>query len=61
MITTGLEPLGVAIDQTTGLALVTNSNANSNSVTSFTATLAGRGLTQLKRPLQMAQILLQLL
>jgi DNA-binding beta-propeller fold protein YncE len=41
VVTTGVEPLGVAIDQTTGLALVTNSNTNSNSVTSFTATLLG--------------------
>ncbi len=40
VVTTGIEPLGVAIDQTSGLALVTNSNANSNSVTSFVATLA---------------------
>jgi DNA-binding beta-propeller fold protein YncE len=40
VVTCGIEPLGVAIDQTSGLALVTNSNANSNSVTSFVATLA---------------------
>jgi DNA-binding beta-propeller fold protein YncE len=39
VITTGVEPLGVAIDQTTGLALVTNSNANSNSITSFSASI----------------------
>jgi DNA-binding beta-propeller fold protein YncE len=39
VITAGIEPLGVAIDQTTGLAIVTNSNTNSNSVTTFTATI----------------------
>jgi len=39
VVTTGVEPIGVAIDQTTGIALVTNSNTNSNSVTSFMATL----------------------
>jgi DNA-binding beta-propeller fold protein YncE len=45
VITTGVEPLGVAIDQTSGLAFVTNSNANSNSVTTFSATLAAAANT----------------
>jgi DNA-binding beta-propeller fold protein YncE len=40
VVSTGVEPLGVAIDQTTGLAIVTNSNTNSNSISSFTATLS---------------------
>jgi DNA-binding beta-propeller fold protein YncE len=37
--------LGVAIDQTTGLALVTNSNTNSNSVSSFQTSIINNSQT----------------